>query len=189
MAESFAFQLRAAIGAVAGIGCEQRADQSYGQAGSDCDRGKTFGQIQHDGHWQYVEVARQINERFACLRLNVGGIDNRQLRGSQPFARDEVQDFKGIIGSRLVVFVVRHKPTAEIRRENFRGFEVLARERSTCRIRRADQGHQRKFGNRYFHRENTPIWVGAPTVGSSGPTGRNVAVVTKPFSRSKKPRS
>ena len=90
---------------------------------------ETLRQIQHDSHWKHVIVAREINQRFACFRLNIGGVDNRQLGRRQSFACDEVQDFKGVVGGGLVVFVVGNKAAAEIRRENFRGLEMFTGER------------------------------------------------------------
>ncbi len=90
---------------------------------------ETLGQIQHNSHWKHVIVAGKINERFARFRLDVGGVDNRQLRSRQSLACDEVKDFKSVVSGGLVVFIVGHKAAAEIRREYFRGLEMFTGER------------------------------------------------------------
>ena len=109
-------------------------------------------------------LARKRNERLARLGLNVGRIDNRQLRARQPPRGHEVQRREGVVGRRLVVLVVRHERAEAIRRHHLGRLEVLAGERRLAAPGRSDQDHQGELGNREGHRANTAICVGGPTV-------------------------
>src|SRR5215510_5176009 len=84
-----------------------------------------------------------------------------------------MQHIERIAGRRLVILVVRNQATAEVGGENLGRLKVLASEARLPAAGRADENHQRKLWNSDVHRLKTPICVGAPTRGSSSPTGRN----------------
>src|SRR5262245_26844825 len=78
-----------------------------------------LGQVEHDGYWQTVILTRQRYERLARLRLDIRGIHDREAPSRQALGSDEAQDFKGVPGSCLVVFIIRDQAAADIRREDF----------------------------------------------------------------------
>src|SRR5262249_53153514 len=43
----------------------------------------SLGQVKDDCHWERMIFARQSHQRLACLRLNVGRIDDRELACGQ----------------------------------------------------------------------------------------------------------
>lgn len=129
-----------------------------------------LGHIEHDGDRQDVVGFRQRYQRFACLGLDIGGIDDHELAGFEALAGDEVQHLKGGAGGRLVVLVVRDKRAAGVRRQDLGRGEVAGGEAGLARARDPHQSDQREVGERDLgHRENTAIWVGWPSSSSSGP--------------------
>lgn len=73
-----------------------------------------FGQVENDGHRQAVILTGQRDQRFACLGLHVGGIDNGQPACRQPLGGDEVQHLKGVVRRRLLVLVVANESAAVV---------------------------------------------------------------------------
>jgi hypothetical protein len=128
--------------------------------------------IEGDGHRERVVLAGDGDERLAVLRLDVRGVDDRQLRARQALAHDRVQQVEGVVRRGLVVLVVGDEAAAEVGRHDLRRLEVLARERRLAGAGRPDQRHERQLGDLDVHRVNTPICVGGPTSSSSGPTAR-----------------
>jgi hypothetical protein len=145
-----------------------------------------LGHVEHHRHGQHVVGPRHLDQRPASLALDVGGVDHREPAPLEPLAGDVVQHVERVAGGRLVVLVVGHERPAPVRREHLAGPEVPGRERRLARSRGADQHHQAQLGDGdahpgragrpdiggRAHRANTAIWVGGPTSGSSGPTGR-----------------
>ena len=75
--------------------------------------------VEHDGHRDTVILASERDQRLARLGLDVGRINYCHASRLQPLGGDEVQDFEGIDGCRLIVLVVAHQPATEIRRNDF----------------------------------------------------------------------
>ena len=63
-------------------------------------------QIKDNRHGQDVIVAGKLHQRFPCLRLDIGGIDDDKPPAYQPLGRNKVQDLKGVFGGSLAVLVV-----------------------------------------------------------------------------------
>ena len=147
------------------------------------DLAQPLREVKHDRDREEVVFTRQLDELRAVLALDVRRVDDRHAPASHALASDEVQDLESIARSTLVVLVVSHERAAEIRGQDLRRTESLGRERRLTRTRRADQDDERKLRHLKLarchlarlsgHRSNTAICVGAPSAGSSGPTGRN----------------
>jgi len=60
----------------------------------------TLGQVENDGDREHVMLAGERDERLACLRLDVGGVDNRELGSGKPASRHEVKRGEGSIRSK-----------------------------------------------------------------------------------------
>jgi hypothetical protein len=54
-----------------------------------------------------------------------------------------MQHFKSVFGRRLAVFVIRNEAAAEIGRQHFSRFEMLARKRRFAAARRPDEDDKR----------------------------------------------
>jgi hypothetical protein len=133
-------------------------------------------QVEHDRDGQEVVPARQLDQRPPRLRLDVGRVDDRQTAPGHPRAGDVVEELEGVVGRVLGVLVVGDQPAAEVGRHDLGRAEVGAGERRLAAAGRTDQQDERELGDleRLAHAaSNTAIWVGAPSAGSSGPTGRN----------------
>ena len=138
---------------------------------------KLFGQVEHNRNRQHVIVTRQFDQRLARLGLDIGGIDHREPTRGQALGCDKVQNLKGRLARTLVVFVISRQAATEVGGEDFGRLEVLTGKGRFAGARRANQDNERKFGNgQGRHRVKTPIWVGAPRVGSAGPTPRKRTV-------------
>ena len=129
-----------------------------------------FRQIQHDGDRQAVVTPSQFDERLAGLGLHIGGVDHRQPAQRQPLGGDVVQHFEGVVGDGLVVRVVSHHRPAGVRRQDFGGQEVLAREGALASAAGADEDDNAEFGDRYYHhstrkREDAGLKAHAAAVG------------------------
>src|SRR5688572_1387391 len=91
-----------------------------------------------------------------------------------------MQNLKCFFSNGLIVLVIRDQSPAEIRGQYLGWLEVLAREGRLAGARCADQNDERQLRDRKIcHRVNIPIWVGGPTIGSSGPIGRKRTVYPK----------
>jgi hypothetical protein len=62
-----------------------------------------------------VITPRQLDQRFACFRLHVRRIDDRQLARGESLRGDKVQYFESVLCRGLIVLVVRNKPAAKVR--------------------------------------------------------------------------
>jgi hypothetical protein len=71
--------------------------------------------VEHDGNSQTVMLLRERDECATRLGLDVGGIDHREAPCLKALAGDEVEDLEGRLGRRLVVLVIGHEATAEVR--------------------------------------------------------------------------
>ena len=131
-----------------------------------------LGQIENDGDGQHVVLAGERHQRLARLRLDVRGIDHRQLGAGEPPRGHEMQRRKRVVGRRLVVLVVRDERAEGVRRHHFGRLEVFAGKRRLAAPGRSDQDDQGQLRDREGHRTNTAICVGGPTWLSSSPTGR-----------------
>ncbi len=135
--------------------------------------GQRLRHVQHDRHRQYVVLARHLHQGGAGVRLQVGGVHDRQPARAQPLARDVVQHVEGLRRRGLVVLVVGDHRPERVGGEHLRGGEVLAGERRLAGAGDADQDHQRQFGDvESLHADSltkVAIWVGEPTSGSSSP--------------------
>ena len=131
-------------------------------------------QIENDRGRQHVVLAGQGDQALAILGTHVGGVDDGQPTRRQALGRNEVQDVERVLGDGLVVLVVAHQASAEVGRDDLRGQEVLARKRRLAGAGGTNQRDQRQVRDLdRAHRWNTPIWVGGPSSGSTGPMGRN----------------
>jgi hypothetical protein len=143
--------------------------------------GHPLGHVQHDRDRQHVVVLGDPQQRLARLGLHVGRVDDGQQPAPQPLADDVVQQVERVAGGGLVVLVVGHHRPAAVGRHHLGRREVPAREvrlAGTGDPHEHDQAHLRHPDLRRRHRRvheasfvKTPIWVGAPTSGSSSPTG------------------
>lgn len=98
-------------------------------------------EIENDGNWNHVVLACECDERLARLGLDVSGVDYCQFAGRETFGGDEVQDFEGVFGGRLVVLVVRNEPAAEVGGDDFGWFEVCGGKRRLTTAGRTDEDH------------------------------------------------
>ncbi len=71
-------------------------------------------QVEHEGDGDDMVLARQVDQRSPGFGLDIGGVDDGQLSRCEALAGDEVQDLKGVLGRRLVVFVVADQTAAII---------------------------------------------------------------------------
>nr|WP_276602773.1 hypothetical protein [Nannocystis pusilla] len=130
--------------------------------------------VEHDRHRHRVLLARQRQHRLARLGLHVGRVDHRQQPAVEPLAGDREQQLERVAGRLLIVLVVGHQAAAEVGRQHLGRLEVLARECGLARAAGPDHRHHRELrDHERSHRRNTPICVGAPSSGSTGPTGRS----------------
>jgi len=113
-----------------------------------------FRQIEDNGHRQAMKLAGDFHERFAGFWLNIRCVHDRELAGGQPFAGDEVQNFKGILRGGLTILVVGHQAATVIGRQNLGRLELLARKRALAGAGHADQHHEGKVWNCDLH-----LWV------------------------------
>ena len=96
-------------------------------------------QIEDEGDGQGMIFAGKGDQRLARLRLDVGGVDDGQLHALKPLGGDEVKQRESVFGRGLIVLVVGDESSAEIRRDDFGGAEMLLREGRFAAARRADQ--------------------------------------------------
>ena len=144
-----------------------------------------LGDVEDDRDRQHVVLPRQLDERAACGRLRVRGVDDRETSCIQALAGDVVQDVEGGGARGLVVLVVGHQAAAEVAGDHLERPEVLARERRLARPGHPDEDDEGQLGHSQ-HRSRrrralvrhalppwvkTAIWVGGPTSSSTGPTG------------------
>ena len=122
-----------------------------------------LGQVENDGDREHMVLAGERDERLASLWLDVRGIDNRQLRASEPSRGHEMQRRKRVVRRRLIVLVVRDERAESIRRHHFGRFEVFAGKRRLAAPRWSDQDDEGELRDREGHRTNTAICVGGPT--------------------------
>ena len=90
---------------------------------------QALGQVEDDRDRQDVVLPGERDERLARLSLHVGRIHHRELSAREPPAGDEVQGRESVIGRRLVVLVIGDQAAAIVRRQHFRGLEVLPSKR------------------------------------------------------------
>ncbi|RFC52734.1 MAG: hypothetical protein DVB22_000317 [Verrucomicrobia bacterium] len=109
--------------------------------------GDALGEVEHDGDGKAVKLACELHERFAGIRLDIGGIDHDELACGKPFPRDEVEHFEGVAGGGLRVLVIGDEPAAIIRGEDFGGFEVAACERAFACAGDTDEHDEREIWN------------------------------------------
>src|SRR6266851_10094258 len=60
--------------------------------------------IEHDSHWQAMELARDFHEWLARSRLHVRSVHYRQFARREPLAGDEMEQFKSVLRRRLWLF-------------------------------------------------------------------------------------
>jgi site-specific DNA recombinase len=126
--------------------------------------------------WQKVQAQLESN---LTTRRKRARDQASSLLSCKSLPRYEVQHLERIFRGGLGVLVVRYKPTTEVGGEHLGGLEMCPSEAGLTATRRSDQNNQGEFRDRYVHRLKTPICVGAPTLGSSSPTGRNRTVYPK----------
>src|ERR1700735_339121 len=101
-------------------------------------------EIEDNGFCEEVKLFGQSDQRFPCFWLDVGCINNREPSACEPLTHDLMQKIEGVSGSRLVVFVIGDKCSAEVRRDDLRGKKVLPSERRLAGTGGADQKHERQ---------------------------------------------
>src|SRR5258708_13012310 len=110
-----------------------------------------------------MKLACNRDERLARFRLQVRGVNPRQLARREPLAGDEVKQFKRILRRRLTVLFIRNQSATIIGGQNLRWLEMLSRERALARTGHAGQHDEGKLRDGEFHRVTTPISVTKPT--------------------------
>ena len=142
-------------------------------------RAELLRQVEHDRGRQHVVLAGQHDQLAAGFGLHVGGVDDGQAAGLEALAGDELQHLERGRRGGLVVLVVGDQAAAEVRGDHLGRLEVRPGERRLARAGHADQHDQAQLGDVQFHGSapfsRTASWVGGPSRGSSGPTGRNLA--------------
>lgn len=104
-------------------------------------------QFQHDRDRQHIVLASQRDQRLARLLLHIRRVDDRQLSGSEALGGNEVQDLKRVGARRLIVLVIRNQAAAKVRGEDFRRFEVPAREGRFAGTGGADENNEAEVGD------------------------------------------
>jgi hypothetical protein len=72
-------------------------------------------EIEDERHRQNMKFARKFYQRLARVRLNIGGVNCRELPQSKPLPGDEMKDFERIASDRLIILVVGNEAAAEVR--------------------------------------------------------------------------
>jgi len=85
--------------------------------------------IENDRARHHVVFVGNLHERLARFGLNIGGVDDSEMPGCEPFAQNEVQHLEGLFGGGLIILVVGNQAAADVGRQNFGRLEVLASER------------------------------------------------------------
>ena len=146
-------------------------------------RAELLRQVEHDRGRQHVVLAGQHDQLAAGFGLHVGGVDDGEPAGFEALAGDELEHLERGLRGGLVVLVVGDQAAAEVRGDHLGRLEVRPGERRLARAGHADQHDQAQPGDGQVHGsapfwaplEKTASWVGGPSPGSSGPTGRNLA--------------
>jgi len=88
---------------------------------------------------------RQVHEVASRLALHVGGVNDRQSSGGQPFAGDVAQHVERVFRCALVVLVVGDQAPAEVAGDDFVPAEVLTCEGGLARARGTHERDQREL--------------------------------------------
>ena len=136
-------------------------------------------QVEDDGRGEEVELAGEGDQYGAVLRLDAGRVDHGEPAPGEPFRGDVAEEVEGVAGGGQVVLVVGDEAAAIVGGDHLGRPEVPAREGRLAAPRGAGEHDERGLGNGDVHRENTAIWVGGPSPGSSSPTGRKRTVYPK----------
>jgi hypothetical protein len=139
--------------------------------------------VEHHGDGEDVVVARQIDQRLARGRLDVGRVDDRQEPGVQAACGDIAECCEGVGAGGLVVLVVGDEPTEEVTRQGLEPTEMRGGEGRLAGPAHADEDHKRQFGYRQCgggllevaHEmafRKMASCVGEPSCGSTSPTVR-----------------
>ena len=140
-------------------------------------------QVEYDGHRQHVDSRASSTSGLRASGCDIRGVYHCQIAARQALGRDGVQDLEGVLGGRLVVFIVGDEPAAEIRGEHFGRLEVLPCKARLARTRRADEYHERQFGNgqlqryrglRHRGKVHSHLASARRPPGSSAPMGRTL---------------
>ena len=73
-----------------------------------------FGDVENESDGEDVVLTRQLHQRLAGKRLDVSGVDDRQLHIGEASGGNEMQRGKGIVGGIQAVFVVGHEGAEEV---------------------------------------------------------------------------
>ena len=126
--------------------------------------------IQHDGNRQAVMFPGESHQGLAVLGLYAGGVNYGEASGPQPRGRDEVE-----AGQRHRVLRPgrwRHPPPSPGRRPKDTtsvGMKWLAAKEDFPDPVGPMSATRHSFRNGNLHWVKTPIWVGEPYAGCSGP--------------------
>jgi len=82
-------------------------------------------EIEHDRPRQAIVVAGELYERLAGLRLDVGGVHDREPSRAEALASDVLEHPESRRGRRQVVLVVSNQTPAEVGRQHLGAPEVL----------------------------------------------------------------
>ncbi len=115
------------------------------------------GKVKHDRGGQHMTFAGKFDEGLTIFGLGVCRIDNGQTSGRETLSGDVIKNVESRGRCGLVVFIISNQCSAEVGRKYLRRLKMPA---SECRLATpggTDQKHERQFGYRNVHLENTPI--------------------------------
>ncbi|MGX1117124.1 hypothetical protein RKD37_002487 [Streptomyces ambofaciens] len=198
LAEALALQVAQGAAEFAGVALDDPAGQvgAVG-AGGVALGAELLGHVEDDGDGQHVVLPGQVDQLTPGVLLHVGRVDDGAAARGEPLARDVVQDVEGVAAGALVVLVVGDQAPAEVGGDDLGRLEVAPGEGGLAGAGGADQHDEGEVGDgqgagphggvggahaafasfsvgaSVVPRVNRASWVGGPTSGSSGPTGRN----------------
>ena len=108
-------------------------------------------QVEDDRDRLHVVLAGEVHQRFACLRLSVGGVDHGEPAAAQAPGRDGVEDRECVRGRRLIRLVVGHQAPAGVGGQDLRRPEVPAGEGRLAGAGRADEDDEGELGEGEVH--------------------------------------
>jgi hypothetical protein len=114
VAEAFAFETAKGAAELLGLLDDDVGGEIAVGAGTVALVAEILIDVEDDGDGQAVVFAGEFDEGLAGFLLDVGGVDDGEATGGEALGGDKVEDFEGVRGRRLVVFVIGDKGAAEV---------------------------------------------------------------------------